>query len=954
MLPVLSFIVPSISTKPTHMKKKCLLLLSMALTLAGRTQTLIPPDYFGVNHWMPKEFITTPNTPNGPVENANIQSMVLQGGMRLIRIGGADYDMYGVSIGTAMQNDATTNDYIRAIESVRSVNPDANFIVQVPVNAAGFTAANAKTLVARLDQYFTTAISSQFYYSIGNEYDKYPNVTTTFIANTIKAYAVEMKSQNPNIRIVAPSLSSFWEQDQSNVQILPRLIGGSNNTVPAEDITRIITGSPYSFLNNSKYYVDIIDIHSYAQGINGDMSTLNSSNYASWRAQAISFPNTAPGFLDVLNSGPNGLIGLINYANALNNRGASPLKFGVTELNIAYLNTTTLNSSNSQVQNTANSIQCRSFFAGQYWLDMMSSIINNGGGKAAFVQPWSIHESDGDGSTEDLGMTKGFADATTAPTPLSTYYHMQMMAGFCDPRSQYVQNYYYTATTNNGNVKAFAIRAHGRGANEAVFIMNQNESGSLTDTYHVRFDNTPGTGLYNINIPNSPNTVTSTKWQYSGTIGPETTIMLVFNCVGELMYKQEYRETNALNDTPPSFNSYNPSPCRTGTGSDDGGITGPVCPVKFLDNVTYYTNTTIKEDISVTGTIKVPANRELIIDGAYLAFGPNGKIEVMPGGKLTILRSRLSSCDGVIWKGIEVKGNFSPSTSVTIRNSQISNAQTALKADKLSGLVIEGTIFDNGTTALDIDRSRALEIYRNEFYRYDYAIKTSNTVLDVKRSLISQNAFAFIKTVILMDNDNHSRLDITCNKFGSYRDYAIRSTNNTILKDQGTADEGAGNVFESSESVYPNNKLSHNGNRVKYYFDPSLPVAAADMSAIVNPSHMDSPCNIEHRGSGARLSAGGADESGETLYTSALADIRYKLYPNPSSGSMTLDYHINEGDIATFAIYDLTGRQISTHSLSSNSASYFISDDTMSAGMYIFTISVNGNTIITEKIVISK
>lgn len=112
----------------------------------------------------------------------------------------------------------------------------------------------------------------------------------------------------------------------------------------------------------------------------------------------------------------------------------------------------------------------------------------------------------------------------------------------------------------------------------------------------------------------------------------------------------------------------------------------------------------------------------------------------------------------------------------------------------------------------------------NTFVNYEIGIKTTNTCAADVKSGIEKNIFFNIKTAIDFTNDNHSKLDIKCNRF-SYTDYAILS-NQTILKDQGQLDEGAGNEFISN-STLANNKLKHvNGNFPKYYYDPSQPITS--------------------------------------------------------------------------------------------------------------------------------
>lgn len=111
------------------------IICSLSLTFYGQ----IPQDFFGINHWMPRDYKINPGgAPNGPIENTNIQTMVKDAGAYFVRIGGIDYDKFGHAIGI----DETDNDYINAIKSVRDVNPNAKFLIQVPTQN-GFARCNA-------------------------------------------------------------------------------------------------------------------------------------------------------------------------------------------------------------------------------------------------------------------------------------------------------------------------------------------------------------------------------------------------------------------------------------------------------------------------------------------------------------------------------------------------------------------------------------------------------------------------------------------------------------------------------------------------------------------------------------------------------------------------------------------------------------------------------------------
>lgn len=80
----------------------------------------------------------------------------------------------------------------------------------------------------------------------------------------------------------------------------------------------------------------------------------------------------------------------------------------------------------------------------------------------------------------------------------------------------------------------------------------------------------------------------------------------------------------------------------------------------------------------------------------------------------------------------------------------------------------------------------------------------------------------------------------------------------------------------------------------------------------------------------------------------------FKIYPNPSSGSIFLEYNIKNTDVADISIYEMNGRLIKTYSISSKSTIFNINENELATGIYYYKISVNENLYQTDKIVILK
>lgn len=361
----------------------------------------------------------------------------------------------------------------------------------------------------------------------------------------------------------------------------------------------------------------------------------------------------------------------------------------------------------------------------------------------------------------------------------------------------------------------------------------------------------------------------------------------------------------------------------------------------------------LSDSILVTGNILIPNGRTLKFEKAIVMLAENVQIRVMPGGKLIINGSELlSACNGKKWKGIEVKGNAVFVNPLTITNSFITGSDSPLDLDKLKGVLVSKTTllgYDLGT-AMVLNKMKDFEISENTFSNYATGIKTTNTSAADVRSGIEKNIFLNVKIAIDFSNDNHTKLDIKCNKF-CYTDYAILS-DHTILKDQGVLGEGAGNEFISNSSL-ANNKLKHtSGNSPKYYYDPSQPItsgmnvttvaSATDRTCYVysfdtsstTGSHMMSPLNIQ-----------------ETISKQAM-DV--KCVPNPNSGEATIFFNLGEGTEGELVIMDIYGKIVDRMKVNSTSNKVEVNYKQFSNGIYIMSLTNTKGEKLTKKMIISK
>ncbi len=80
----------------------------------------------------------------------------------------------------------------------------------------------------------------------------------------------------------------------------------------------------------------------------------------------------------------------------------------------------------------------------------------------------------------------------------------------------------------------------------------------------------------------------------------------------------------------------------------------------------------------------------------------------------------------------------------------------------------------------------------------------------------------------------------------------------------------------------------------------------------------------------------------------------FKLYPNPNNGIMTLGYSINPSDEAMVCFYDLTGKRIASYLLKTETDRLQIDQTGLSAGIYFYTVELNGKVVKHDKLVVVK
>jgi hypothetical protein len=78
------------------------------------------------------------------------------------------------------------------------------------------------------------------------------------------------------------------------------------------------------------------------------------------------------------------------------------------------------------------------------------------------------------------------------------------------------------------------------------------------------------------------------------------------------------------------------------------------------------------------------------------------------------------------------------------------------------------------------------------------------------------------------------------------------------------------------------------------------------------------------------------------------------IYPNPTTGKMMLNYQLSEGQTGTMQLYDLSGRIVHRYTLVGGSEIQQFDAEDIPGGLYFYSVFVNGNIIMSNKVIIIK
>jgi hypothetical protein len=76
----------------------------------------------------------------------------------------------------------------------------------------------------------------------------------------------------------------------------------------------------------------------------------------------------------------------------------------------------------------------------------------------------------------------------------------------------------------------------------------------------------------------------------------------------------------------------------------------------------------------------------------------------------------------------------------------------------------------------------------------------------------------------------------------------------------------------------------------------------------------------------------------------------FKVYPNPSTGLITVNYQLTERDNGTVEVIGLLGQQLIQKQLTSENSRMVLSLNDVSSGLYVLTVRVNGVVKLSERV----
>ena len=98
----------------------------------------------------------------------------------------------------------------------------------------------------------------------------------------------------------------------------------------------------------------------------------------------------------------------------------------------------------------------------------------------------------------------------------------------------------------------------------------------------------------------------------------------------------------------------------------------------------------------------------------------------------------------------------------------------------------------------------------------------------------------------------------------------------------------------------------------------------------------------------------GEDEKNDIQPNSELETDYFRLFPNPNTGTFTIEFSYKVADNASFHMYDMLGRKVKTISLTGKGNAVTISDANLYNGLYIYELRIDGEIKVSDKVIVHK
>ncbi len=515
----------------------------------------IPVGYWGMNGWMPPAQGENNTTHVSPGNNATINvtsnpggnfddialntSVISSAPIRFIRFGGTTAD---INIPDYSQYDAFVDECL-ALGATPAIQVSflATKLSSYTSVGASYYSGYGTTDIVNLMSHLESRGTPVYYWILGNEPDLYhtfPGVSATkytasdISANYFKSYALALKKHAYNhvpsysIKIIGPELADFDPAEPVSNTIMRDLLTTSNtgNNFSSPNITGFIKDEDGTYPNSTDHYLDIVSFHLYPFSQGGIAPTPSG---------VINVPS---GFFQTQ------LTQLQTYLSHANNKNPN-LKVALTECNLNSSNPT-----NTALDNT-------SFVAGQFIASMFANGLKN---NVSYMVPWSMAEGTGSG---DHGFVTNNPGNYVAR---STYWHETLMANYFKSGAGFTNVLFEGIDKDGGNndvadFVCFGANVSGQ-KQSVVVLMNYGNANTKYD-YNIMLNGTgTGSGL------NTPVKITFamgstlSSFSHAGSINPQETHFIIFDCNGAWEGTWVYNASDASNGNAPTYNSGGTSP----------------------------------------------------------------------------------------------------------------------------------------------------------------------------------------------------------------------------------------------------------------------------------------------------------------------------------------------------------------------------------------------------------